>query len=337
MSDHPVDPSLAALALSLDWGLKFPTFCFGILINLIVLAIMVRKQKTLLKTRSISFSSLHTVYELIVPSLLNRIDLIYAFLMFVCFLWSVTEVALFAVWGNPDELVSAPKTRNQIIAATRSLPICLTIAGNIQLALERYSIFREVSWKSIRLTVYAYIAFAFCIIAVMITCFFTSPCSNQIFPDLEIQMILWVASASLGFLVGFASIIYFYSSTYSFIKKKLTTTLSDHHVDTLRMLLQRHVLRSSIIMTAGTLICYLPESVAITMLSMGLLNMNSVTGIVVVAVCFELVSLDVIITPALIVYFSEPLKNSIMSSFWGKGKRDVEDRDGSLLNEMYTF
>ncbi|KAJ3070117.1 hypothetical protein HDU98_006835 [Podochytrium sp. JEL0797] len=321
------NPSLAALDRTLNWTLKFPTYCLGVLINGVFLAVMIRKRKTLLQT---------------------RIDLIYAFLMFVCFVWSVTEVLLFAVWGNSDELISGPETMNQIIATIQSLPVCLMISGNVQLALERYSILREVPWKSIRTTVYSYIAFAIAVTTTMLASFFTSPCSNQIFPDHKPQLLAWVISASLGFLVGFASIIYFYASTYSFIKQKLATNLADHHVDNLRMLLQRKVLRNSIIMTAGTLICYVPESIAITMLSMRLLNKNSVGGVVAISLCFEMVSLDVIVTPALILYFSEPLKNSIV--LWrregedeGDGGDDEEsskkypDTNGSSSYEMHYY
>ncbi|ORY40389.1 hypothetical protein BCR33DRAFT_719387 [Rhizoclosmatium globosum] len=136
-------------------------------------------------------------------------------------------------------------------------------------------------------------------------------------------MYIWILTNSIGFITGFGAIIYCYTATYKFIKRRISETLADHHVDQVRVLLQRKVLRNSILMTIGVLICYIPESIAMGFMSAKVLRRDTVVGAVLIAISYASMLADTIVTPCLILYFSAPLRDAFC--FWKQREKDEDE------------
>ncbi|KAJ3075052.1 hypothetical protein HDU98_009340 [Podochytrium sp. JEL0797] len=156
-------------------------------------------------------------------------------------------------------------------------------------------------------------------------CLMVGPSSNEIYPDFTIQKICWISAVSLGFCVGFSIIIPLYTTTYYFVKEKLASSFTNHHVDTLRLHLQHHALKNSILMTAGILVCYVPQSICTYFELFGSLSGDTVAGLVIITLAFEFVVLDVLVTPVLVLYFSEPVRNAVW--YW---RRKEEEEEGKM-------
>ncbi|KAI9332967.1 hypothetical protein BDR26DRAFT_868739 [Obelidium mucronatum] len=217
------------------------------------------------------------------------------------------------------------------------MPICFMMGANILLAAERYCILREIPWNRSKKLHFALHMFSFVICTNFLVAFVTSPCSNEVYPDKKLQFYLWLASGGAGFPFGFPLLIYFYWSTYRYITRKLKTSFADHHVDTLRILLQRKALRNSVLMASAVLFCYIPLFAFLGILSSKLVDRNSFAGRIILETCFEIVCLDVLITPCLILYFSQPIARKTRQLWQKQQRHDSEEEtegEGEELWEM---
>ncbi|KAJ3287011.1 hypothetical protein HDU79_006020 [Rhizoclosmatium sp. JEL0117] len=255
--------------------------------------------------------------------LTQRIDFIYTTLLTFCFFWSSAYTAKYIAFPVWNQVEKNPDSMNQFLAALSTIPVSLMISTNVLLAMERYCIIRELPWSKCKYYFFASISFSTTLIIIYLSIFTTSTCSNGVFPDTKPQMYIWILTNSIGFITGFGAIIYCYTATYKFIKRRISETLADHHVDQVRVLLQRKVLRNSILMTIGVLICYIPESIAMGFMSAKVLRRDTVVGAVLIAISYASMLADTIVTPCLILYFSAPLRDAFC--FWKQREKDEDE------------
>ncbi|KAJ3025015.1 UNVERIFIED_CONTAM: hypothetical protein HDU68_007563 [Siphonaria sp. JEL0065] len=270
-----------------EYTVQLPIYSLGTLVNGVVLFVILHRRQVLLRT---------------------RIDQIYCALISVCLCW--------AVFGIVHTLLPKDDVVTQQLSA----------ALNVLLALERYRILREIPFPQMKKWFLASITFTSSIFIIFIACFIASPCSNGVYPDHMPILLTYLGTASLGFLVGLPAMIILYISTYRHVTTKLSAALADHHTDQIRHMIQQKVLRNTVIMTAGTLICYLPLSILMTLRGLKIVDINTIWGISLNEAIFTIVSLDVLFTPCLIIYFSASL--SAFLRFWEKNHENKKDWAG---------
>ncbi|KAJ3012270.1 UNVERIFIED_CONTAM: hypothetical protein HDU68_001292, partial [Siphonaria sp. JEL0065] len=246
------------------------------------------------------------------------IDQIYCALISVCLCWA--GFGILHTLLPKDDVVT-----QQLSAAVINLPIDSIIGLNVLLAMERYRILREIPFPQMKKWFLASITFTAVMFIVFIACFIASPCSNGVYPDHMPILLTYLCTASLGFVVGFPAMIILYISTYRHVTTKLSAALADH-TDKIRHMIQQKVLRNTVIMTAGTLICYLPLSILMTLRGLKIVDVNTIWGTSLNKAIFTIVSLDVLFTPCLIIYFSASLSEFLR--FWEKEHESKKDWAG---------
>ncbi|KAJ3287012.1 hypothetical protein HDU79_006021 [Rhizoclosmatium sp. JEL0117] len=285
----------------IQWSVTFPIGVCGIILNLFLLVIVILNRKTLLS---------------------SRIDQIYTLLLTLCLTWSTLSSTKLLVWGTGYGTVL-----NQLNAAGSSLPVCTIIGANCLLAMERYAIVRDAAWVKMRWLFLGVIVLTTGVFGAMVFSFATSPCSNGIYPDYMLQRWVWVVSAAVGFLGGFPIIVVSYSLAYVHMRQQLDKAAANHHVNVIRMAVQRKVLRNSIIMSIGVIGCYLPAWLVIALVAGGAFQ-GDLTVTVVTQLAFAMMLADVLLTPCLVLHFSMVLRTAVLRTF---GRRLEEDEEFVML------
>ncbi|KAJ3232069.1 hypothetical protein HDU81_003316 [Chytriomyces hyalinus] len=284
------------------WGAVFPTYSCGILLNGLILCVIVCNRRTLL---------------------LHRIDFVYLFLLAVCMLFSVMFTVRFVVSLACNFEIEDNELFGRLVAAMTSISVFIIFTANVFLAAERYFTFRDVSDRH-SLKYFVFLSVHNIVMAcIIIATFVMSPTSNRSWPDDALPRYIWFAVTGWSFLVGFGLIIYLYFSTYRMVSRQLRDTLSNHKMDELRILLERNVLKNSIIMSAAIIVCYLPNAVWLGLSKT--LTMSKEQSSLGLDVTYELIALDVIITPFLVLYFVPPIREALSGLSPGRASERWDD------------
>ncbi|KAI9332970.1 hypothetical protein BDR26DRAFT_868744 [Obelidium mucronatum] len=236
--------------------------------------------------------------------LADRIDKIVLALLVVCCLWSViTNIRLFVELSHPDLAYLGPVT-----GATSSLVITLLIGINALLALERYFISRGTEQHVSAKYHIASMSFSGTICLIVLGVFVTSPSAGGTWPDARPQYFIWLATVLTGFSVASVVIVYSYASTFFFLAAQLKQAMSTQRVDKWRTVMQRRLLVNSIIMSVSLLFFYSPQIACFIVFGAKILSPTSPEGLTLTAWAFLILALDVIASPALIMYFLNPIK-----------------------------
>ncbi|KAI8837787.1 hypothetical protein BJ741DRAFT_707939 [Chytriomyces cf. hyalinus JEL632] len=282
------------------WGSVFPTYACGVFLNGLILFVILYNRRTLL---------------------LHRIDFVYLFLLSVCMLFSVVFTVRFVVSIAYNFEVEDNDVFARVVAAVTSVSIFFIFTANVFLAAERYFTFREVSDRQSLKYFVCLAVHNFIMACAIVVSFILSPTTNRSWPDDPIPRIIWFAVIIWSFLLGFGLIVYLYFSTYRMVSRQLKDTLSNHKMDELRILLERNVLKNSIIMSAAIIVCYMPNALWLGV-SRFLTREQRMLGL---NITYELVALDVIITPFLLLYFVPPIREALSGLSRGRMNERWED------------
>ncbi|KAJ3245081.1 hypothetical protein HDU78_009919 [Chytriomyces hyalinus] len=282
------------------WGGVFPTYACGVFLNGLILFVILYNRRTLL---------------------LHRIDFVYLFLLSVCMLFSVVFTVRFVVSIAYNFEVEDNDVFARVVAAITSVSIFFIFTANVFLAAERYFTFREVSDRQSLKYFVGLAVHNFLMAAAIVVTFILSPTTNRSWPDDPIPRIIWFTVIIWSFVLGFGLIVYLYFSTYRLVSRQLKDTLSNHKMDELRILLERNVLKNSIIMSAAIIVCYMPNALWLG-ISRLFTREQRMLGL---NITYELVALDVIITPFLLLYFVPPIREALSGLSRGRMNERWED------------
>ncbi|KAJ3229771.1 hypothetical protein HDU81_005005 [Chytriomyces hyalinus] len=282
------------------WGGVFPTYACGILLNGLVLFVILYNRRTLL---------------------LHRIDFVYMFLLSICMLFSVVFTVRFVVSIAYNFEIEDNEIFARVVAAITSVSIFFIFTANVFLAAERYFTFRDVSDRQSLKYFVILAVHNFAMACTIVTTFLLSPTTNRSWPDDTIPRIIWFSVIIWSFVLGFGLIVYLYFSTYRMVSRQLKDTLSNHKMDELRILLERNVLKNSIIMSAAIIVCYMPNALWLG-ISKFFTKEQRLLGL---NITYELVALDVIITPFLLLYFVPPIREALSGLSRGRMDERWED------------
>ncbi|KAI9332968.1 hypothetical protein BDR26DRAFT_868741 [Obelidium mucronatum] len=229
--------------------------------------------------------------------LANRINYIYTSLVVICFAWSCVSLVKYGA-GKSSQLWSSLDS---------SIMITLLIG-----VISSLSIVYLAAAAGFTLIILILLIYSLCAAKATTDAY-------PVFPSTEFT--IWLSTTSFGAVCGFGSIIYLYTSTYFLIKQKLETSFADYNAGDLNLILSRKILKNSIVMTVAVLGCHLPNSIVIP-----LAGAQVVSDWVPTSIGYLFSALDNLITPFLVVYFSQPVRDVIMDLIWRpKEKENVDD------------
>ncbi|KAJ3357284.1 hypothetical protein HDU83_008097 [Entophlyctis luteolus] len=253
-------------------------------------------------------------------------------LVFVCFLWCLQRVILYAV------LLSTSEAQSNVVAALSSLMVFAILLLNAVLGAERYFVLtphrrRHFYYGTGVLTIAA--------VCSIMWSFSTSPTTDMVRPDKILQLKVWVATAVVVFVYTVVACAFFYGNAYAFTVSKLSNSMhvlkdlvangsangDSESVNELSALesarekLERTMLYQCIWLSCSVLVCYLPIMVYVTVnlayTSARGMEDISVDGSPTSAAWYAsaaLMALDPLITPCVVVFFKRDLLYYLLES-----------------------
>ncbi|KAI8840478.1 hypothetical protein BJ741DRAFT_597442 [Chytriomyces cf. hyalinus JEL632] len=265
-----------------------------------------------------------------------RLDQIVAALICVCFFRSFISTVRYILLLFRDPLPSG----NKLIGVHGSLGVCLMLSLHMILAIERHVVLCQVESRRSRmyyaasLSVCFLLSFAILVAVVNsvsppITLLQQPPSlltenlqesSNKvtldpIFHAGRNSSWLWLMIATC--VIGISGILLVYRKTYAKMTAQLRENLASHREERLRLFLEQKVLKSCIIMSLTMICCYLPG--AISLVVSNWLTMDSTVLVWIRSISGELILLDLIVSPVMIVFFQTNLRAEVSKLYrWGK-------------------
>ncbi|KAJ3257062.1 hypothetical protein HDU77_002899 [Chytriomyces hyalinus] len=298
--DHPYETPLGN---AFTMYLILPTFLSGFIVNAVLVATFIYARRKLLTT---------------------RLDRIVLALLVVCIIWSGSNSRKYLRRILWPEL---PATR--LSSFMNSVNLILVFGINLLLAVERFFVFRNTDHQSSR--PYFGIVIATMLVQTVISgwLFLTSPSSNGVFPDEPLQRSVWILTMTISFISQNLAIAILYWKTYICATQDLLKNGNDDEMNKARLLVRHKVLVYCILMASTLVILYLPTvlSYLLWVLFPALLK-NKAVVVVVDRVVIEILALDVLATPGLVIYFNADARMEIMCIL------RLRRRDGHKMSDV---
>ncbi|KAI8840477.1 hypothetical protein BJ741DRAFT_597437 [Chytriomyces cf. hyalinus JEL632] len=283
--------------------LILPTFLSGFIVNAVLVSTFIYARRKLLTT---------------------RLDRIVLALLVVCIIWSGSNSRKYLrriLW--PD----LPATR--LSSFVNSVNLILVFGINLLLAVERFFVFRNTDHRpSSRL--YFGIVIGTMVVQTGISgwLFLTSPSSNGVFPDEPLQRSIWILTMTISFISQNLAIAILYRKTYICATQDLLNSGNDE-MNKARLLVRHKVLVYCILMASTLVILYLPTVFSYLLwVTVPALLKNKAAVVVVDRVAIEILALDVLATPVLVIYFNAEARMEIMCIL------RLRRRDGHKISDV---
>ncbi|KAJ3223684.1 hypothetical protein HDU81_009041 [Chytriomyces hyalinus] len=252
-----------------------------------------------------------------------KLDQIVAALICVClFRSSVSSVRyLLLLFRDPTP------SGNKLIGVHGSLGVCLMLSLHLILAVERHMVLCQVEPRRSRMYYVTSLAVCFLLSFAILVAVVNSESSNRvtldpIFHPLRNSAWLWLMIVTCTVII--TGILLVYRKTYTKMTAQLRENLASHREERLRLFLEQKVLKSCIIMSLTMICCYLPA--AISLIVSNWLTMDSTVLVWIRSISGELILLDLIVSPVMIVFFQTNLRAEVSKLYrWGKARHPILD------------
>ncbi|KAI8830935.1 hypothetical protein BJ741DRAFT_330308 [Chytriomyces cf. hyalinus JEL632] len=298
----PKDPYFFAIS-----AIHIPIYILGLFLNGSLFVLMRRRIQTRLDRTLLLLVAVHTA-------------------------WALFELLRYtiSIWYGPQVFW-------RVVAAGTSIGLICIFAANMCLSFERCFFVRFSNLSGYERATQKYFVFLavwVSVLVVTVVAIYSTSCTDKLmFPTARIQRTIWTATVGTSGILIMLMTIAVNLSTYRHVSLAMKTSLLGTTVATEP--LERKVLVRCIIMSSGLIICYVP-----IILFMGItLNMRLDTEVYrnFRIVSYFAASMDVIITPVLLVYLHRDVQALIWRcvEWWRGNRKGVDmDGDGKLVNSI---
>ncbi|KAJ3394064.1 hypothetical protein HDU80_010599 [Chytriomyces hyalinus] len=252
----------------------------------------------------------------------DRLDRCVALLIGAYFSWCVAATVQYSVW-----LFHASSWFYRLSAIVTSMQIIMLFGANTLMALERFFMIRDYSVRQSSKYVVGVIVYIGVMCGLIVGLFISSPSHDAIWPANPVEQSIWTVSMLLSFVIMSISIAVLYTLTFryssrmlreAFESMKMTPRDSEagqvyaHNASISHLQLQRKILNKCFLMFGIIFFSYAPEAFSFVLVRTLKLNQwdQPIFGFQTVARI--LLVLDVLISPAFVLYFMTDLRKAVL-------------------------
>ncbi|KAJ3226039.1 hypothetical protein HDU81_007493 [Chytriomyces hyalinus] len=274
------------LGNALTMYMLLPTFLIGVALNSSLVATFIYARRKLITM---------------------RLDRIVFSLLIVSIFWAGSMLRKYL-----HRLISPGDIGMTFTGFLNTFNLILVFGINLLLAVERFFVFRNTDSTASR--PYFAIVFVIMLLQFIITLwlFTSSTSTNGVVPDLPLQSLVWTITVAVSFAGQNLAITILYWRTYKSATQDLIKCANDE-VNTARLLVRRKVLIYCILMASMLILLYLPTVIWHIIKGLSLeLTGNSTVVVVVDRLVTEILALDVLVTPGLVLYFNMDARRELL-------------------------
>ncbi|KAJ3070426.1 hypothetical protein HDU98_006571 [Podochytrium sp. JEL0797] len=154
---------------------------------------------------------------------------------------------------------------------------------------------------------------------IIVAIFIATPSFDTISPAFEPANTIWSLTVLFTFVGMSIAIVWLYCCSYwkcsTIILQAITNSIPSPEIDSFSTRIQREILISSILMASGLFVTYIPEFGFYLAVRVLKLNLSDQASFVWQSLARVMVTLDVLLAPALILYFFPEIRRDV----FGKG------------------
>ncbi|KAJ3258685.1 hypothetical protein HDU77_002170 [Chytriomyces hyalinus] len=263
-----------------------PTFLIGLALNTSLVATFIYARRKLLTI---------------------RLDRIVFALLVVCIIWSGSNLRKYV-----QRLIRPEDPGSGYTGFVNTFSLILVFGINLLLAVERFFVFRNTDPRSSRPYFAIVIVIMLLQVIISLWMFISSSSDNGVVPDKPLQSLVWTITVTVSFTGQNLAITILYWRTYKSATQDLIKCANDE-VNTARLLVRRKVLIYCMLMASMLILLYLPTVIWHVIKSLSLeVKTNNTVVVLVDRIVTEVLALDVLVTPGLVLYFNTDARRELL-------------------------